>query len=210
VVAAAAIDEARQLEEAIDTLSGLQVFRPESDPRLADHARDPLRLVVNVSGTGWSGYEVERFLRTEFRVEDEMADWFSVVYVLSPQDDPAARARLLAGLRAVSEGMKPGPGTTRLAGMVAGSHLLQPPIPPLAMPPRSAALAHKETVALDAAAGRTCAEMVMFYPPGIPLLMPGELVTPETVDVCRQLLAAGAHPYASDPSLETIRVVDLD
>ena len=63
---------------------------PERDPRLADHRRDPLRLVVNVSGTGWSGYEVERHLRTEFQVEDEMADWFNVVYVLSPHDDPAA------------------------------------------------------------------------------------------------------------------------
>ena len=55
------------------------------DPRLGDHRRDPLRLVVNVSGTGWSGYEVERYLRTEFQVEDEMADWFNVVYVLSPR-----------------------------------------------------------------------------------------------------------------------------
>ena len=42
------------------------------------------------SETGWSGYEVERFLRTEFRVEDEMADWFNVVYVLSPHDDRQA------------------------------------------------------------------------------------------------------------------------
>ena len=50
--------------------------------------------------------------------------------------------------------------------------------------------------------------MVMFYPPGIPLLMPGEMVTQETIAVCRKLLAAGAHPYASDPSFETIRVVE--
>ena len=50
--------------------------------------------------------------------------------------------------------------------------------------------------------------MVMFYPPGIPLLMPGEVVSQETLDVCRQLLAAGANPYASDPTFETIRVVD--
>jgi hypothetical protein len=37
--------------------------------------------------------------------------------------------------------------------------------------------------------------------------MPGEVVTPETIDVCRELLAAGGHPYASDPSLQTLRVV---
>jgi lysine decarboxylase len=212
---AAAVEQAQLLEDEIDALLGLQVFRPELDPRLADHLRDPLRLVVNVSGTGWSGYEVERHLRTDFRVEDEMADWFNVVYVLSPQDDPAARERLLAGLRTVSEhaasGMAPGVKTASSvfsAGHPLGGGLLQPPIPPLAMPPRTAALARKASIPLNAAAGRTCAEMVMFYPPGIPLLMPGELVTEATLDVCRQLLAAGAHPYASDSTLETVRVVE--
>jgi arginine decarboxylase len=76
------------------------------------------------------------------------------------------------------------------------------------MPPRRAGLAKKTVVPLSLATGRTCAEMIMFYPPGIPLLMPGEMVTKETVDVCLQLLAAGAHPYASDATLETIRVVE--
>jgi arginine/lysine/ornithine decarboxylase len=47
----------------------------------------------------------------------------------------------------------------------------------------------------------------MFYPPGIPLLMPGEAITDEAIDVCGRLLAAGAHPYASDTSLQTVRVV---
>jgi lysine decarboxylase len=205
---ATAVQQARQLEEAIDALLGLDVLRPELDPRLADHLRDPLRLVVNVSGTGWSGYEVERHLRNAFRVEDEMADWFNVVYVLSPRDDPAAIERLVAGLRSVSENPKEAMESHRIADMTTRSHLLQPPIPPLAMPPRTAALAPKKRLTLDAAAGRTCAEMVMFYPPGIPLLMPGEMVTRETIDVCRQLLVAGAHPYATDSTLETVRVVE--
>jgi arginine/lysine/ornithine decarboxylase len=47
----------------------------------------------------------------------------------------------------------------------------------------------------------------MFYPPGIPLLMPGETITSESIDACGKLLAAGAHPYASDTSLATVRVV---
>jgi lysine decarboxylase len=144
-----------------------------------------------------------------------MADWFNVVYVLSPNDDPAARDRLLAGLRAVGEqgqeprvkGQEPEFLLSTLDSRLSTS-LLQPPIPPLAMPPRAAALARKATVPLANAAGRTCAEMVMFYPPGIPLLMPGEMVTAETIDVCKKLQAAGAHPYASDPTLQTVRVVE--
>jgi arginine decarboxylase len=204
---AKAVDEATTLESEINAMPGLRVFRAATDARLADHRQDPLRLVVNVSGSGWSGYEVERHLRTEFLVEDEMADWFNVVYVLSPHDDPAATERLLAGLRSVAAAPKSGAMTTRLEGNSEEAHMLQPPIPPLAMAPRDAALAEPTVVDLKLATGRTCAEMVMFYPPGIPLLMPGEVVSQEILDVCRRLLAAGANPYASDPTFETIRVV---
>jgi arginine decarboxylase len=61
-------------------------------------------------------------------------------------------------------------------------------------------------VPLADSVGRVCAESVMFYPPGIPLLMPGEAVTADILEVCQQLLAGGAHCYAADPTLETIRV----
>ena len=204
---AEAVDEARQLESAIDAMPGLKVFRAANDSRLADHGQDPLRLVVNVSGSGWSGYEVERFLRTEYKVEDEMADWFNVVYVLSPHDDTEAKKRLIAGLQAVGNNRRGPKVEHSTLDTPHSTFLLQPPIPPLAMAPRDAALAVQTDVRLSEATGRTCAEMVMFYPPGIPLLMPGETVSKETLEVCRQLLEAGANPYASDPTFETIRVV---
>lgn len=203
---AEAVDDAKQLEQEIERMPGLQVLRPESDPRMAGHQRDLLRLVVNVAGTGWTGYDFEKYLRTEFQVEDEMSDWSSVVYILSPQDDPGARRRLLAGLRSISEKPKSGAGEHGIAGEDL-ARLMQPTIPPLAMLPREAALAAKHAIPLAGAAGQVCAEMVMFYPPGIPLLMPGETITDEAIVVCGKLLAAGAHPYASDTSLGTVRVV---
>jgi arginine/lysine/ornithine decarboxylase len=204
---AEAVRAVRELENRIDDLPGLRVLRPEADPRLAGHRRDPLRLVVNVTETGWTGYDVERHLRLQFQVEDEMADWFNVVYILSPEDDPAASERLVAGLKSVSQSPRLGSATQQFVNSEAATQLLQPPIPPLAMLPREAALAEKQTIPLSRAAGQVCAEMVMFYPPGIPLLMPGELIAEETFSVCQQLLAAGAHPYASDTTLETVRVV---
>ncbi len=201
-----AVADARRLEQEIDRLPGLGVLRPERDPRMADHRRDPLRLVVDVSGTGWTGYDVELHLRNEFQGEDEMSDWTNVVYILSPQDDPAAHLRLLAGLKSVSDAPRSGAGTLWLAEAEL-RQMMQPAIPPLAMLPRDAALAPKHSVPLAGAAGQVCAEMVMFYPPGIPLLMPGETITDESIEVCGRLLAAGAHPYASDTSLTTVRVV---
>jgi arginine/lysine/ornithine decarboxylase len=198
------VEDARRLAEEIDAIPGMRVLRAEKKPRLAEHRLDPLRMVVNVSGSGWSGFDVEQHLRTEFKVEDEMADQFSVIYILSPRDDTAARERLLAGLRSVGSA----PRAVEDAPRPGGSTLLQPRIPPLAMTPREAALAPQTMVGRADAAGRTCAEMVMFYPPGIPLLMPGEVVTPEILDVCQHLLAAGANPYASDPTFETICVIN--
>jgi lysine decarboxylase len=199
-----AVEEAERLADTIGALSGLRVMCPDRDPRLAEHGRDPLRLVVNVSGTGWTGYDVERFLRIEHRVEDEMADWFNIVLILSPHDDQAARERLIDGLRQVSEN----PRKRASSEIAHAAHLLQPAIPPLVLTPREAALGSKEIVTRESAAERVCAETITFYPPGIPLLMPGERVTSETLDVCDALLSGGAHCYASDPTLATIRVVE--
>jgi arginine/lysine/ornithine decarboxylase len=133
-----------------------------------------------------------------------MADWFNIVLILSPHDDPAARERLIEGLRQVSDERR-----ERAPSEIAhAAHLLQPAIPPLVMTPRDAALGKKEIVARSSAAERVCAETITFYPPGIPLIMPGERITTETLTVCDALLAGGAHCYASDPTLATIRVAE--
>lgn len=201
---ACAVEEAEELEKQINRLPGLEVLQPQSDERLAGHGRDPLRLVVNVAGTGWNGFDVETHLRNHWQVEDEMADWYNIVLILSPQDDPLARERLLQGLQAVSESPR------KTKSNFTSAELMQPPIPPLVQTPRQAALGPHQPLPLTEAIGHVCAEMVMFYPPGIPLLMPGELVTEETVDACRKLLVGGAHCYASDVTLKTLRVSGSD
>ena len=200
---ATAVAEAERLTAEINQLPGIRVLSTKDDPRLAGHHRDPLRLVINVAGTGWTGYDAELLLRHEYQIEDELSDWYNIALVLSPHDDRAATARLLAGLREISA--KP-----RAAGaslIEEAAHLLQPAVPPLAMTPREAALGPKLAVPLAESIGRVCAESIMFYPPGIPLLMPGEEVTAEIMAVCQSLLAGGAHCYAADPTLTTIRVV---
>jgi lysine decarboxylase len=204
VIFAEAARQGHELAADLARMPGISVLETGDDPRLAEYRRDPLRVVVNVARTGWTGYEVERFLRTEQHVEDEFADFFNVVLVLSPHDDAEARARLLEGFRAVSSHPRP----INKAAAFTASHLLQPPIPPLIFSPREAVLGRTQTVSLAASIGRASAETITFYPPGIPLVMPGEQMTPETIHVCQELLAAGAHCYASDTTLTTIKAVD--
>jgi lysine decarboxylase len=81
-------------------------------------------------------------------------------------------------------------------------------LPAVAMPPREAFFAEHETVPWADAAGRVSAELVAPYPPGVPAIAPGELVTREVLDV---LVAArddgGRIAYAADPTLSTLQVV---
>src|SRR5205823_14612651 len=83
-----------------------------------------------------------------------------------------------------------------------------PPWGPLRMQPRDAFLAPQEVVELGDAEGRVAAESLATYPPGIPNVLPGEVLTSETLDYIRETLAHGGKVRgAVDRSLRTIRVV---
>jgi arginine decarboxylase len=76
------------------------------------------------------------------------------------------------------------------------------------MSPRDAFFARVEQVPVTDAAGRVAAEMVSPYPPGVPVLAPGERITQEVLDYLTSGVTAGMLiPDAADPSMETVRVV---
>jgi lysine decarboxylase len=74
--------------------------------------------------------------------------------------------------------------------------------------PREAFFARSETMPAGAAIGRVSAELIAPYPPGIPVLAPGELITAAAVDALREVAADGGRiAYAADPSLATFQVI---
>jgi arginine decarboxylase len=80
--------------------------------------------------------------------------------------------------------------------------------PEMAMPPREAFFSPNETVAADAAVGRISAELVAPYPPGIPVLAPGEVITADALAALRTAKAQGGRiAYAADPALTTFQVI---
>ena len=77
--------------------------------------------------------------------------------------------------------------------------------------PRDAFFAPTETVSLEKAIGCISAEIICPYPPGIPIIMPGEAIAPEAIDYLQQVLALGDMiTGCSDPSLKTLKVVISD
>ena len=81
-------------------------------------------------------------------------------------------------------------------------------MPEAVLSPREAFFAHNETVPATAAVGRVSAELIAPYPPGVPVLAPGELISAGAIESLREVKADGGRiAYAADPSLATFQVI---
>jgi arginine decarboxylase len=195
----AAADAARAAVAAVDgcaVIDGAFVGRP------GIAGWDPLRLVIDVRGTGCSGYEVAAALRAAYDIHVELATAATLVLVLGlAQPVEALRSFEHAFGATIRRIARPGevPAVSRPVAALRNETVLSP---------REAFLGRSERVAADEAIGRVSCETIAGYPPGIPALLPGERVTAEVVAYLRDVHAAGARLHgASDPSFRTLVVV---
>jgi arginine decarboxylase len=166
---------------------------------------DPMRLVVDVRGTGCTGYEVADALRRAYDVQPELATHATMVLLLGIAQSPLSLERVAGDLdETVKRISREG---TRDA-LVRPTQALENE---MAVSPRDAFLGEAEAVPVEAAVGRISCESIAGYPPGIPALLPGERITAEAIAYLRELRDAGARLHgASDQSFETITVLRGD
>src|SRR5215831_11516412 len=161
---------------------------------------EPTKLVVLLAGTGVHGHAVENDLIAA-GMPVEMADRDTVVPIITLADDEAAVARFTETLAATIERHRGAPRWPVLSPAWTVT-------PQVALPPREAFFARNETVVADAAVGRISAELVAPYPPGVPVLAPGEIITAEALAALRAARAEGSRiAYAADPGLDTLQVI---
>jgi lysine decarboxylase len=188
---------------AIRAIPGLDVLDESMCGSPGVFAYDPLRLAVDVRGTGRTGYEIAPLM---LKLEDVNLELFAenvVVAVFGVGEDASkSGGKLVEALRRVVDELPD--ADDREEAMFAPP----PPWGPLAMAPRDAFLAMQEVVPFREAEGRIAAESLAAYPPGIPNVLPGERLTAPTLDYIQSTLAQGGSLRgASDRKLETIRVV---
>jgi arginine decarboxylase len=199
----AALTLAGHLRRDIGMLPGLRVLREEFLGAEASHDLDPLHVVIDVSGLGISGYDAADWLREHQRVDMGLSDHRRIEATLSLADDDRTAARLMSALSDLAKHASDLPRASQVELPSVGGLELEP-----AMLPRDAFFAAKETVAAAQAVGRICAEQITPYPPGIPVIIPGERITAELLDYLRSGVNAGMQlPDAADSALDTIRVV---
>ena len=192
-----------ETREQIRTIEGLGVLDERLAGRPGVFAYDPLRLAIDVRGIAASGYELAPLLREIDDINLELYGQHLVVAVFGMSErDYGEAPRLVRALQAAVLRVGLDPGGTRESFAPA------PPWGELAMTPREAYLGAQEVVPASSAAGRIVAESLATYPPGIPNVLPGERLTPQTLAyVQRTLEQGGSVRGASDRLLRTVRVV---
>jgi len=157
--------------------------------------------VLALAGTGADGLEVEADLRAE-GITLELANRDTLVPLASIADTAESVQHLVETLERSLAGRR---GAPRAAG---GASVVWGVDPEVALSPREAFFAPRETVPAAQAPGRVCAEMIAPYPPGIPALAPGELIRSHLLEALREAAAAGTRiAYCADPTLDTVQVV---
>ncbi len=200
-------DARRQLNE----ITRVYCFGEEQEGRPGVFDLDPTKITITVKNLGYTGYEAEEILRRRYNVQVELADLFNVVALYTIGTTTEASDALVHGVRELAREDRPvdifSPSGVLERRMNTGTYKL-PSIPPIRLVPRDAFLAATEFVPFKLSAGRICAEVITPYPPGIPVLSPGEEITPEIIDYLTLEKKAGVKmqgPY--DDELKFIRVV---
>lgn len=196
-----AIEMAEYARNELNKIQGLYCFGREILNSSAVYDMDPLKLTVSVKDLGITGYDVERTLRDEFNIEVEMSDLYNILCIVTVGDTKETVEALINAMRRIAERH-----VYQIGKAAVKVHL--PEMPTLAMFPRDAFYSKTEVIRLDDAVGRTFAEMVMVYPPGIPILLPGEIISQENIDYIREHMEAGLPVQGpDDPNIEYVKVV---
>jgi arginine/lysine/ornithine decarboxylase len=207
---------ARSARSRLAEIPGVRILSvdPNAAPGSAFAALDETKIVFGAPDLGIAGPAWQRALNREYGVEPELAGPNHLLLILTIGSvaadvdhlvDAVARTVEAHRTRAVS------PDSIDLraevAGFVARAAALCARSPEAVLAPREAFFAPHRAVPLDDAEGRVAAEVVTPYPPGIPVLMPGERIGAEVVAFLRDIRAARLPVSAADPTLERLLAI---
>ncbi|MDR7001386.1 lysine decarboxylase [Neobacillus niacini] len=197
------IRKAEKTRSKINQIDHLYCMGREVLESSAAVAMDPTKLLISVKELGIIGYEVEKWLRNKFNIEVELSDLYNILCIVTPGDSEEDLQILIQALTELSQEHK-----IQADKKVNSSSVLLPKIPSLALTPRDAFYAETEVVPFEQSAGKIISEFVMVYPPGIPIFIPGEIITEDNLLYTRKNIEAGLPVQgADDEELKTIRVI---
>ena len=160
---------------------------------------DETKLSINTLNVGLAGIEVYSLLRDEYDIQAEFGDLGNLLAYISIGDRPREIERLIGALAEIRRRFK-----RDRAGLMKQEYIE----PVVEVSPQDTFYADKISLPIEETAGRICSEFVMCYPPGIPVLAPGEKITPQILDYIRYAKRKGCSMTGpEDAGIERLNVL---
>ncbi|MCR5440160.1 MAG: aminotransferase class I/II-fold pyridoxal phosphate-dependent enzyme [Selenomonas sp.] len=195
-----AVRLAEKLRQDINRIDGLWSFGADYLQTEGASGLDLTKVTVSLRQLGISGPQAEEILRHEYKIQCELSDAYNLLFIISYADTEHETAVLLAAFKELAACYK---GKEQFSVPAA-----MPAVPVLGMTPRAAFFADYEQVPFAEAAGRIAAEQLMFYPPGIPILAPGDRIDQSSLSYIRAMQKLGLKVVGpQDTNLKTLKVV---
>ena len=183
----------------IDGLSVLELIQPTP----GFNYLDPTRLTVTVTELNLTGFAADEILADELGVVAELPSRQHVTLIISLGNTREDIDRLVTGFRTLATNHRQDL-PLQLPEICSPERILTE----MEIAPRQASRAQHIRVACDESVGKISAESICPYPPGIPVVIPGEIITADALEYLRQILALGGELVGcSDPSLQTIETL---
>jgi lysine decarboxylase len=197
-VAAYARTQLKEIE-GIDTFGAEICGRPEA------FGLDPTKVTVLARNLAVTGFWLEKQLRRDYNIQVEMADLHHILLMISFSSWRRDVDQFTAALQSITGRLKR--GLLERAITIEEKYTF-PPLPEMILPPRDAFFLPITTLPLEDAVHKISAEIIACYPPGIPVVCPGEKITDEIIDYLVAMRKAGAHfQGCHDQELRKIAVI---
>lgn len=190
---------ARYAREEINAIGGYYAYARELVNNDSIYDFDVTKLSVYTLDIGLAGIEVYDLLRDEYDIQIEFGDLGNILAYISIGDRIKNIERLVSALAEIKRRFK-----QDKTGLLTREYL--PPV--VAVSPQEAFYADKEPLPVMTAKGRICSEFVMCYPPGIPILAPGEMITEDILEYIAYAKEKGCSLTGTeDPEINFLNVL---
>ncbi|MFV0342923.1 MAG: aminotransferase class I/II-fold pyridoxal phosphate-dependent enzyme [Anaerocolumna sp.] len=197
------VEFAEYARTEINKIGGYYAFGGELIDYEAFFDFDPTKLSVHTRNIGLAGIEVYDLLRDEYGIQIEFGDISNFLAIISAGDRAMEIERLIASLSEIKRLY----GKDDISGMFDHEYIN----PDVVIPPQKAFYSDKKSLPIGQSIGHICGEFVMCYPPGIPILAPGERITEEIVKYILYAKEKGCLLTGTqDMSVGSINIVEVD
>lgn len=195
------IELSNYARQEINKIPGFYCFGNEILGNDGVFALDPTKITITCRDLGITGYDLDMILSNKYHIQLELSDLYNVLAVGSFGDTEYSINALINALKEISKQYY-GKGNKK------SDFIDIPSIPKQIKIPREAFNGNKTPVPLKESIGMISGEFLMAYPPGIPILCPGEEITKEIIDYVQMLKNTGLYVQGTeDPEVEIIKVV---